>query len=103
MAMFRHWRNPVQQRARMNSHPSEQLKATLNLIPANTWHATPSGGLTFVNKRNADYGELPSAHPLRLGTEPAAAWDSHIPSLHPADHTQTPQLLPTLSQHDPPP
>ena len=60
----------------MNSHPSEQLKATLNLIPANTWYATPSGGLTFVNKRNADYGGLPNNHPLRLGTETGAAWDS---------------------------
>ena len=73
----------------MNSHPSEQLKATLNLIPANTWYATPSGGLTFVNKRNADYGGLPSDHPLRLGTETGAAWDSHIPWLHPDDHEET--------------
>jgi len=73
----------------MNSHPSEQLKATLNLIPANTWYATPAGGLTFVNKRNADYGGLPSDHPLRLGTETGAAWDSHIPWLHPDDHEET--------------
>ncbi|HEX9608150.1 MAG TPA: sigma 54-interacting transcriptional regulator [Gemmatimonadaceae bacterium] len=73
----------------MNSHPSEQLKATLNLIPANTWYATPSGGLTFVNKRNADYGGLPSDHPLRLGTDTGAAWDSHIPWLHPDDHEET--------------
>ena len=73
----------------MNSHPSEQLKATLNLIPANAWYANPSGGLTFVNKRNADYGGLPSDHPLRLGTETGAAWDSHIPWLHPDDHEET--------------
>jgi len=73
----------------MNDYPSEQLKATLNLIPANTWYATPSGGLTFVNKRNADYGGLPSDHPLRLGTETGAAWDSHIPWLHPDDHEET--------------
>jgi hypothetical protein len=24
-----------------------ELQATLNLIPANTWYAAPSGGLTF--------------------------------------------------------
>jgi hypothetical protein len=29
-----------------------QLQATLNVIPAHTWYAAPSGGLTFVNKRN---------------------------------------------------
>jgi len=73
----------------MNDYPSEQLKATLNLIPANAWYANPSGGLTFVNKRNADYGGLPSDHPLRLGTETGAAWDSHIPWLHPDDHEET--------------
>src|SRR5467141_1271587 len=89
MAIFRHWRNTGQQRARMNDYPSEQLKATLNLIPANAWYANPSGGLTFVNKRNADYGGLPSDHPLRLGTETGAAWDSHIPWLHPDDHNET--------------
>ena len=42
-----------------------QLRATLNMIPAYTWYATPSGGLIFVNERNADYGGLPSDHPLR--------------------------------------
>jgi PAS domain S-box-containing protein len=73
----------------MNDHPSEQLKATLNLIPGNVWYATPSGGLTFVNKRSADYGGLPNDHPLRLGTETGAAWDSHIPWLHPDDHDET--------------
>ena len=73
----------------MNDHPSEQLKATLNLIPANAWYASPSGGLTFVNKRGGDYGGLPNDHPLRLGTETGAAWDSHIAWLHPDDHDET--------------
>jgi PAS domain S-box-containing protein len=73
----------------MNDTPSEQLKATLNLIPANAWYANPSGGLTFVNKRGGDYGGLPNDHPLRLGTETGAAWDSHIPWLHPDDHEET--------------
>ena len=30
----------------------EKLQATLNVIPAHTWYAAPSGGLTFVNKTN---------------------------------------------------
>jgi PAS domain-containing protein len=40
-----------------------QLQATLNVIPAYTWYAAPSGGLTFVNKRTADYLGLPKDHP----------------------------------------
>ena len=66
-----------------------QLQATLNMIPAYTWYATPSGGLIFVNERNADYGGLPSDHPLRHGTDTSPAWDSHIPFLHPEDHEET--------------
>jgi formate hydrogenlyase transcriptional activator len=66
-----------------------QLRATLNLIPAYTWYASPSGGLTFVNGRNGDYGGIPADHPLRFGTELDAAWDSHIPLLHPDDHDET--------------
>src|SRR5260370_31605361 len=46
-----------------------QLQATLDKIPAYTWYANPTGGLTFVNTRSADYLGLPSDHPLRLGTE----------------------------------
>jgi len=38
--------------------PLSPLQATLNVIPAYTWYAAPSGALTFVNKRTADY--LPS-------------------------------------------
>jgi PAS domain S-box-containing protein len=66
-----------------------QLRATLNLIPAHTWYAAPRGGLTFVNGRCADYLGLPKDHPLRIGTVTQAAWDSHIPLLHPDDHDET--------------
>ena len=66
-----------------------QLRATLNMIPAYTRYATPSGGLIFVNERNADYGGLPSDHPLRYGTDTSPAWDSHIPFLHPEDQEET--------------
>ena len=40
-----------------------QLQATLNVLPAYTWYATPSGGLTFVNKRTADFLGLPKIIP----------------------------------------
>ena len=41
-----------------------QLQATLTIIPAHTWYAAPSGALTFVNERGANYLGLPSDHPL---------------------------------------
>jgi PAS domain S-box-containing protein len=63
-----------------------QLQATLDVIPAYTWYADPSGALTFVNKRHADYLGLPKDHPLRFGIATGASWDSHIPLLHPDDH-----------------
>ena len=66
-----------------------QLRATLNLVPAHTWYATPSGGLTFVSERSADYLGLSKDHPLRFGAETGSAWDSHIPLLHPDDHEET--------------
>ncbi len=66
-----------------------QLRATLNLIPAYTWYASPSGALTFVNERTAEYLGLSKDHPLRFGAETEAAWDSHIPLLHPDDHDET--------------
>jgi hypothetical protein len=66
-----------------------QLQATLNMIPAYTWYAAPSGAPTFVNERCADYLALAKDHPLRSGTGTGAAWDSHIPFLHPDDHDQT--------------
>src|SRR6201997_892064 len=65
-----------------------QLRATLEVIPAYTWYALPSGALTFVNKRHADYLGLPKDHPLRLGVDVGAEWDSHLPLLHPDDHAE---------------
>src|SRR5260370_8968810 len=71
---------------RMDESLKAQLQATLDMIPAFTWYAAPSGALLFVNSRCADYLGLPKDHPLRFGTETSAAWDSHIPFLHPDDH-----------------
>jgi PAS domain S-box-containing protein len=55
-----------------------QLRAALNVIPAYTWYAVPSGALAFVNERTSDYLGLPKDHPLRFGIDIGAAWDSHI-------------------------
>ncbi len=66
-----------------------QLQATLNLIPAHTWYANPSGVLTFLNERGSDYLGLPKDHPLRLGIGIAGEWDSHIALLHPDDHEES--------------
>ncbi len=66
-----------------------QLQATLNVIPAYTWYALPSGGLTFVNERTADYLGMPKYHPHRFGIDTGAEWDSHIPLLHPDDHEES--------------
>ena len=69
----------------MDESLKAQLQATLDMIPAFTWCAAPSGALLFVNSRFADYLGLPKDHPLRFGTDTGAAWDSHIPFLHPDD------------------
>jgi PAS domain S-box-containing protein len=66
-----------------------QLQATLDVIPAYAWYAVPSGALTFLNERTADYLGLARDHPLRFGIDTGAAWDSHIPLLHPDDHEET--------------
>ena len=58
------------------------------MIPAYTWYALPSGGLTFVNERAADSLGLPKDHPLRLGIDTGAKWDAHIPFLHPDDREE---------------
>jgi formate hydrogenlyase transcriptional activator len=73
----------------MNDSFEARLQATLNVIPAHTWYATPNGALTFVNKLDADYAGLPSNHHLRLGIDIGAAWDSHLAWLHPDDHDET--------------
>jgi formate hydrogenlyase transcriptional activator len=72
----------------MDESLKAQLQATLDMIPAFTWLAAPSGALLFVNSRCADYLGLPKDHPLRFGTVTGAAWDSHIPFLHPDDHEE---------------
>ena len=66
-----------------------QLRATLNVIPAYTWYAGPSGALTFVNERCAEYLGLPEDHPLRFGADTGTAWDSHLSLLHPDDREAT--------------
>src|SRR5271170_2964659 len=73
----------------MNDSFEARLQATLNVIPAHTWYATPSGALTFGNRRTADYLGLPTDHHLRLGIDTGAAWDSHLALLHPDDHDET--------------
>ena len=81
----------IEDRKRAEKHrPLEaELQATLNVIPAYTWYALPSGALTFVNERTADYLGIPKDHPLRFGIDTGAEWDSHIPLLHPDDHEET--------------
>jgi PAS domain S-box-containing protein len=64
----------------------QELQLALNLIPAHTWYAAPSGALTFVNERTADYLGLPKDHPLRFGIDTGEEWDYHIALLHPDDH-----------------
>jgi PAS domain S-box-containing protein len=73
----------------MDESLKAQLQATLDMIPAFTWYAAPSGALLFVNSRSADYLGLPEDHPLRFGTDIGAAWDSHISLLHPDDREDT--------------
>jgi PAS domain S-box-containing protein len=72
-------------------HPGleAQLQATLNVIPAYTWYALPSGALTFVNERTGNYLGLPKDHPLRFGIDTGAEWDAHIPLLHPDDREES--------------
>ena len=80
----------IEDRKRAQAAPplEAQLRATLNVIPAHTWYAAPSGGLTFVNERCADYLGVPKDHPLRLGIDIGAAWDSHVAFVHPDDHEE---------------
>jgi PAS domain S-box-containing protein len=75
--------------AEENAESAAQLQATLNVIPAYTWYTAPSGTLTFVNKRTADYLGLPEDHPLRFGIDIGAPWDAHIPLLHPDDREES--------------
>jgi len=68
--------------------PGAELQFALNLIPAHTWYAVPSGALTFLNERGSDYLGLPKDHPIRLGIDTGAGWDSHVSFLHPDDHEE---------------
>ena len=43
----------------MDESLKAQLQATLDMIPAFTWYAAPSGALLFLNSRCADYVGLP--------------------------------------------
>ncbi len=72
-----------------------QLRATLDVIPAHTWCALPSGALTFVSDRTADYLGLPKDHPLRFGIDTGASWDSYIPLLHPNDQEEVRRIWST--------
>ena len=59
---------------------------------ANAWYAAPfPGALTFVNERGGDYATAASPRTTLFGLEEetGAAWDSHIPFLHPDDHDET--------------
>jgi PAS domain-containing protein len=73
------------------SEPSfaAQLRKTLSTIPAYTWYALPSGTLTFVNERYADYLGLAKDDPLRLGVEVDVPWNTHIQLVHPDDQEVT--------------
>ncbi|HEV2730313.1 MAG TPA: PAS domain-containing protein, partial [Terriglobales bacterium] len=68
---------------------AEQLRKTLNTIPAYTWYALPSGTLTFVNEQYADYLGLAKNDPLRLGIPIDVPWDTHIHLVHPDDREAT--------------
>ena len=73
----------------MDESLKAQLRATLDMIPAYTWYALPSGTLTFVNERYADYLGLAKNDPLRLGIQINVPWDTHIRLVHPDDHEAT--------------
>jgi len=73
----------------MNDSLGARLRTTLNMIPAYTWYAVPSGTLTFVSERYGDYLGLAKDDPLRLGLETGVAWDTHIQLLHPDDREAT--------------
>jgi PAS domain S-box-containing protein len=87
----------------MDQSLEAQLQATLNMIPAYTWYAAPSGALTFVNQRCADYLGLPKDHPLRFGTgtgSEAPSIREYIALVHPEDREFVAQAIETmLAEH----
>jgi len=42
-----------------------------------------------VNRRSAEYHQIPDDHPIRSGAVVDAAWDSHLVFVHPDDHENT--------------
>src|SRR6266481_9776081 len=92
MHKTRRWKMTVDvdegKKAEEQSRFLAQLQATLTVIPAYAWYAAPSGGLTFVNKRTAEYLGLPKDHPLRFGIDIGAQWDDWVPLLHPDDQEE---------------
>jgi PAS domain S-box-containing protein len=76
-------------RAEERSSFLAQLRAILNALPAYTWYGSPSGSLTFVNKRQADFLGVAEDHPLRSGIDIGAQWDDWVPLLHPDDQEES--------------
>jgi len=66
-----------------------QFRAALDRIPVHLWCASPTGGLVFINAVSGQYHQLQNDHPLRLGLDRNAAWDSHVALLHEDDHEET--------------
>jgi hypothetical protein len=53
----------------------ELLQATLNIVLAYAWYASPHGALRFVNERKADYLGLPNIFVLPYCCHPPpSAW-----------------------------
>jgi PAS domain S-box-containing protein len=88
MSVALHRNHEVKKAEEEPSFHVAQLQAILNVLPAYTWYATPSGALTFVNKRTGDYLGVPEDHPLRFGIDVGARWEDWIPLLHPDDREQ---------------
>jgi PAS domain S-box-containing protein len=65
-----------------------QVQAILDVLPTYTWYSAPSGALTFMNKRTAEYLGVPQDHPLRFGIDISAQWDDWVPLLHPDDQAE---------------
>ncbi|WP_171947805.1 PAS domain-containing protein [Bradyrhizobium erythrophlei] len=76
------------QKAEEQSKFLAQLRATLNVLPGYTWYGNSSGGLLFVNNRQADFLGVPKDHPLRFGIDIGAQWDAWIPFLHPDEQEE---------------
>jgi PAS domain S-box-containing protein len=77
-----------------------QVQAILNVLPTYTWYSAPSGGLTFVNERTAEYLGVPKDHPLRFGIDIGAQWDDWVPLLHPDDQEEARKYWSNLLRTD---